>query len=111
MIYLTLMVILAVLTLLDAFTTVVGLRVGCVELNPLVGLWGVELWVVFRMFLLGCMLTTFLVGYRFCSKFFPKGVWMLGATLFMLNVYIGTVVFLGLMVLYLHLIVLWLLIH
>jgi len=111
MVYLVLMVTFAVLTILDAFTTVVGLRVGCVELNPLVGLWGVELWVVFRMLLLGCMLTTFFVGYRYCSKFFPKGVWMLGATMLMLNVYIGTVVFLGLMVLYLQLTILYLLIH
>jgi hypothetical protein len=97
MVYLTLLVTFAVFTLLDAVTTVVGLRVGCVELNPMVKMWGIPFWVMFRILLLGCMLTTFFVGNRFFLKHFPKGSWMLRTTLFILDVYIGAVVFSGLL--------------
>jgi len=103
MVYLTLLVAFAVFTLLDALITVVGLGVGCVELNSLVTMWGVQFWVVFRILLLGCMLTTLIVGYRFCLKHFPKGLRMLETTLFMLDFYIGIVVFSGLLAIYLKL--------
>jgi len=103
MVYLTLLVSLAVFTLLDALITVLGIGIGCVELNPVVTLWGVQFWVMFRVVLLGCMLTVFFVGYRFCLKHFPKGLWILGATLFMLDVYIGAVVFSGFLAIYLNL--------
>ena len=98
MVYLTLLVALAVFTLLDALITVVGLGVGLVELNPVVAMWGVQFWVIFRVLLLGCMLTVFFAGYRLCLKHFPKGLWMLRTALFMLNFYIGTVVFSGFLV-------------
>jgi len=103
MVYLTLLVALAVFTLLDVLTTVVGIGVGCIELNPVVTMWGVPFWAMFRILLLGCMLTAFFVGYRFCLRHFPKGSWMLGTTLFMLDLYIGTVVFSGLLAIYLKL--------
>jgi len=97
MVYLTLLVTFTFFTLLDAVITVVGLRVGCVELNPMVTMWGVPFWVIFRILLLGCMLTTFFVGYQFCLKYFPKGSWMLRTTLLILDVYIGAVVFSGIL--------------
>jgi len=96
MVYLSLMVTLAVFTLLDAFITVVGMRSGCVELNPVVTMWGVQFWVIFRMLLLGCMLTLFFVGNRFLLKHFPRGTVIMKTTLFMLDLYIATVVFSGL---------------
>lgn len=95
MVYLTLLFALAVFTLLDALITVVGIGVGCVELNPVIMMWGVQPWVVFRMVLLGCMLIVFFVGYRLSLIHFPKGLGMLKITLFMLDLYIGTVVFSG----------------
>lgn len=100
MVYLILLVALAVFTLLDALTTVVGMRLGCVELNPVVTLWGVQFWVVFRILLLGCMLAVFFAGYRLCLRHFQKGLWMFQATLFMLDCYIGTVVFSGFFAIY-----------
>ena len=93
--YLALLSALAGFTLLDALITVVGMRIGCVELNPVVTMWGVERWAAFRILLLGCMLTTFFVGYRLCSKHFQKGLGMLKAALLVVNLYIGTVVFFG----------------
>ena len=95
MVYLALMVALAGFTLLDALVTAVGIGIGCVELNPVVTMLGVELWAAFRILLLGYLLTAFFVGYRLCSKHFRKGLGMLKATLLMLNSYIGTVVFFG----------------
>lgn len=95
MVYLALMFALAGFTLLDALITVVGMRIGCVELNPVVTMWGVELWATFRILLLGCMLTAFFVGYRLCLKHFQKGLGMLKGALLALNLYIGTVVFFG----------------
>ena len=100
MIYLTLMVTLGVFTCLDAFITVVGMGIGCVELNPVVTMWGFQFWVIFRMLLLGCMLTLFFTCYQLCLKHFPKGLWMLRTTLFMLDSYIGAVVFSGFLAVY-----------
>jgi len=97
MVYLTLLISLAVFTLLDALITIVGIRVGCVELNPAVTMWGVQLWAMFRMLLLGCMLTLFFVGYRFLLKHFPRGTVIMKTTLFILDLYIATVVFSGLL--------------
>jgi len=95
MVYRALMAALAVFTLLDALITVAGITFGCVELNPVVTMWGVEFWVVFRILLLGCMLTAFFAGHQLCLKHFQKGLGMLRATLLMLDLYIGTVVFFG----------------
>jgi len=102
MVYLALMAALAGFTLLDAMVTVVGIRFGCAELNPVVTMWGVEFWVVFRMLLLGCMLTAFFAGYQLCLKHFQKGLGMLKATLLMLDFYIGTVVFFGFLAIFLN---------
>jgi predicted Co/Zn/Cd cation transporter (cation efflux family) len=103
MIYLTLLVALAVFTLLDALITVVGLGVGLVELNPVVTTWGIQSWVIFRVLLLGCMVSVFFTGYRLCSKRFPKGLLMLETTLFILDSFIGAVVFSGFLAIYLKL--------
>jgi hypothetical protein len=102
--FLTLLVALAVFTLLDSVTTVVGLSVGCVELNPVVMMLGIPFWVVFRVVLLGGMLTVFFVGYRFCTIHFQKGAWMLQTALSLLDVFIGTVVFSGVLAISLRLI-------
>jgi hypothetical protein len=101
MVYLILLAALAVLTLLDALITVVGLGVGLVELNPLVDVWGIQSWAMFRILLLGCMLIVFYVGYRFCLKHSSRGLRMLKTTLFMLDSFIGAVVFSGSLAIYL----------
>jgi len=95
MAYLTLLLALAVFTLLDALNTIVGLRVGLIELNPVVTILGLQFWVPFRMLLLGCMETVFFSGYRFFQKHFPRGLWILTTTVFMLDIYIGAVVVSG----------------
>ena len=95
MVYLALLVALAVFTLLDALITAVGIGVGCVELNPVVTMWGVKFWMLFRILLLGCMVTVFYIGRGFCLKHFPKGSEILEKTLIALNFYIAAVVFLG----------------
>lgn len=101
--YPALLVVLAAFTLLDALITVVGIGVGCVELNPVVTMWGVQFWVMFRILLLGCMLTVFFAGYQLCLKHFPKGLRMLETTLFILDAYICTVVFSGFLAIYFNL--------
>lgn len=93
MIYLPLLGALAVFTLLDVLTTTVGLQVGCVELNPVVTLWGVGFWAIFRILLLGGMLTVFIAIRRLCLKHFQKGLRIFEAVLFMVDAYIGAVVF------------------
>jgi hypothetical protein len=104
MIYQTLLGALAFFTLLDVLTTAVGLQVGCVELNPVVIIWGVGFWAIFRILLLGGMLAVFIAIYRLCLKHFQKGLRMLEALLFMLDSYIGAVVFSGLLALYFNLV-------
>ena len=104
MIYQTLLGALAFFTLLDVLTTAVGLQAGCVELNPVVIIWGVGFWAIFRILLLGGMLAVFIAIYRLCLKHFQKGLRMLEALLFMLDSYIGAVVFSGLLALYFNLV-------
>ena len=104
MIYQTLLGALAFFTLLDVLTTAVGLQVGCVELNPVVTLWGVGFWAIFRILLLGGMLAVFIAIYRLCLKHFQKGLRMLEALLFMLDSCIGAIVFSGLLAIYFKLV-------
>jgi len=105
MLYMVLLAALAGFTLLDALITVVGIGFGCVELNPVVTMWGVEFWAIFRILLLACMLTTFFAGYRLCFKHFQKGIGMLKATLFVLDFYIGAVVFFGFLAIFTKLLI------
>jgi len=93
----------ALFTLLDVLITVVGVNVGCVELNPMVTTWGVPHWVIFRVTLLGCMLAVFLLGYHFLMKHFPERTRILETTVLVLDFYIATVVFSGLFAIYLQL--------
>jgi len=93
----------ALFTLLDALITVVGVNIGCVELNPMVTTWGVPYWVIFRATLLGCMLTVFLFGYHFLMEHFPERTRILEITVLILDFYIATVVFSGLFAIYLQL--------
>ncbi len=104
MVYPTLLGALAVFTLLDVLITVVGLQVGCVELNPVVTLWGAGFWAIFRILLLGGMLTVFIAIRRLCLKHFNKGLRMVEALLFVLDSYIGAVVFSGLLAIYFKLV-------
>jgi len=104
MVYLPLLGALAVFTLLDVLTTAVGLQVGCVELNPVVMLWGVGFWAIFRILLLGGMLTVFIAIRRLCLKHFQKGLRIFEAVLFMLDSYIGAVVFSSFLAIYFKLV-------
>ena len=104
MVYPTLLGALAVFTLLDVLTTAVGLQVGCIELNPVVILWGVGFWAAFRIILLGGMLTVFFVIHRLCLKHFQKGLRIFEALLFILDFYIGAVVFSGFLAIYFKLV-------
>jgi len=96
MIYPTLLVVFAVFTLLDALITVVGIKIGCIEINPIVTTMGIPTWVIFRTLLLACMLAIFFFGYRLLLEHSLTGTRILRATLFMLDFYIATVVFSGL---------------
>ena len=101
--YLVLLIALAVFTLLDALTTVVGLGVGLIELNPFVLMLGTPFWVLFRILLLGGMLTVFFLGHKFLMRRFAKGAIVMQTTLLFLDVYIGTVVVWGFLVISLKL--------
>lgn len=95
MVYIALLIVLAVFTLLDALITAMGIGIGCVELNPIVTLWGVQVWMFFRILLLGCILIVFFISREFCLMHFPRGLEILEKTLIALNLYIAGVVFLG----------------
>ena len=104
MVYLPLLVTFGLFTLLDALITLVGLEVGCVELNPVVAMWGVQFWVIFRIILLGCILTVFFVGHRFCLNHeCTRTLWMLEKSIFILNLYIVIVVLSGVLAIVLKL--------
>ena len=102
--YLVLLAAFAVFTLLDALTTVVGLGVGLIELNPVVLMLGTPFWVLFRILLLGSMLIVFFFGHKFLMTRFDKGEIVMRITLMFLDVYIGTVVVWGFLVISLKLV-------
>ena len=102
--YKALLALLAVFTLLDTLTTKIGLAVGCVELNTVVTTLGLSQWTIFRLLLLGYLLTVFSAGYKFCSKRFSKGTFMLKTSLFMVDSFIGAIVVSGLFAIYLQLV-------
>ena len=93
MLYMTLLAAFVAFTLLDVLTTVVGLAIGCVELNPVVTTWGTQFWAIFRVLLLGGMVTVFFTIHRLCLNHFQKGLRIMEALLFMLDSYIGAIVF------------------
>jgi hypothetical protein len=93
--YKVLMILLTIFTLADTVVTRIGLSVGCVELNQFVTSVGLVFWFVFRIGLLGYMLATFGVGYRLVQSRFSRGVPILKASLFVLDIYMGAVVFSG----------------
>ena len=95
--YRALLITFVVFTLLDSLVTAVGIRVGCIELNPVVMSMGIRVWALFRLLLLGGMTTTFFAGYRLCSRYYRKGVRMLQTTLLVLDVFIVAVVSFGLL--------------
>jgi len=71
------LVTLTVFTLLDVLLTVVGLSVGCRELNPVVTQWGLPSWILFRILLLGCLISIFITGYYLCRQYTSKGLQIL----------------------------------
>jgi hypothetical protein len=78
----------------DVVVTNFGLSVGCVELNGFVLSVGLGLWGIFRIGLLGYLVTVFLLGYRYCTKRSVHGaLTMLKIGLLAVDVYIGLVVF------------------
>jgi len=89
--------------LLDALTTVVGLGVGLIELNPVVLMLGIPFWVLFRILLLGSMLIVFFFGHKLLITRFDKGAIVMRITLLFLDVYVGTVVVWGFLVISLKL--------
>ena len=103
MFYPVLLAVFALFTVLDALVTAVGIRIGLIELNPIVLSWGIPLWVIFRILLMVCMVITFFFGYKFISKHFPVGTQILRAALIILDVYIATVVFSGFLAIFLQL--------
>lgn len=96
--YLVLLAAFAVFTVLDALITVVGLGVGLIELNPVVLMLGIPFWVLFRILLLGSMLIVFFFGHKYLMTRFDKGEIVMRITLMFLDVYIGTVVVWGFLV-------------
>ncbi len=82
----------AVFTLLDALLTVVGIRIGCAELNPAVLTLGAGMWTGLRVTMLAILLGVFHTSYNFLSKHSETGIKIFKVTMILLNIYIGTVV-------------------
>ena len=97
------LVTLALFTLLDALLTIVGLRVGLTELNPIVTQWGIRSWILFRILFVACLIAVFITGYYLCRAHSPTGLRILGTILFLLNAFIGAVVFSSVISIYLQL--------
>jgi hypothetical protein len=93
----TLMILLAVFTMLDTFVTRIGLGLGCVELNLFVLSVGLGFWTLFRIGLLVYLLVVFFAGYRFFKSHFSRGLPLLRTGLFVLNLYMGAIVFSGIL--------------
>lgn len=93
--YKALMILLTAFTLLDTMVTRVGLGVGCVELYQFVTTADLSFWTLFRIRLLGYLLTLFFAGYRLCQNHFSKGLPVLNTSLAILNIYMGAIVFSG----------------
>jgi hypothetical protein len=89
------MILLTVFTLLDTLVTRIGLGVGCVELNDFVLSFGLGFWVLFRIVLLVYLLVVFFAGYRFFQSHFSRGLPLLRTGLIVLNLYMGAIVFSG----------------
>lgn len=96
------LVTLAMFTMLDALLTIVGLRVGLTELNPLVTQWGVYSWILFRILFVACLIAVFITGYYLCRAYSLTGLRILGVALFLLNAFIGAVVFSSVISIYLQ---------
>ncbi len=83
-----------IFSLLDSAITTVGLKLGYVELNRVVLIAGLGPWTLFRVALLGYLITVFLLSYQFFKKHSSsRALKMLKITLFLMNIYIGAVVF------------------
>ena len=88
--------LLVISSLLDAAITTVGLKLGFVELNRVVLKAGLGPWTLFRVALLSYLITVFLLSYQFFKKrSSSRALKMLKTTLFLMNIYIGAVVFSG----------------
>lgn len=96
------LVTLMLFTLLDALLTVVGLRVGLTELNPIVTQWGIHSWILFRILFVACLIAVFVTGYYLCREYSLMGLRILGVILFLLNAFIGAVVFSSIISIYLQ---------
>jgi hypothetical protein len=95
--YKTLVSLLAVFTLLDLSITKIGLSVGCVELNPFINNLGLDIWTIFRLLLLIYLITMYLTGYRICEYHSSKGLFLLKNSLWAIDIYIGAMVFSGIL--------------
>ena len=87
--------LLALLTILDALVTKIGLSLGCVELNSFVINLGVNNWSIFRLLLLIYMLAVYFIGYRIFRYRSAKSLLMLKSSLYAIDIYIGAIVFSG----------------
>ena len=92
-----LMILFAVFTVLDMMVTGIGLGVGCVELNTFVLSFGLGFWTLFRVVLLAYLLVVFFAGYRFFQSHFSRGLPLLRTGVVILDVYMGAIVFSGLL--------------
>lgn len=87
----SLIIALAALTILDIALTVIGLGLGCRELNPYVTKLGIPLWIIFRLLLLECTASIFLFGSQALSTRFQKGTLILEAGLIIINIHLGAI--------------------
>jgi hypothetical protein len=100
-----LIILFAVFTFLDILVTRVGLGVGCVELNQFVVTAGLGFWTLFRIGVLGYLLTAFFAAYRLFQSQFSKGLPVLNTSLAILNIYMGAIVFSGIFAIFSRLLI------
>jgi hypothetical protein len=87
-----------VLSLLDAALTAFGLKVGCVELDRLVLTLGFWPWTLLRVGLIVYLVAVFFLAYQFSKKNPSKrSAGLIKGVLFLLNAYIGAIVFSGIL--------------
>ena len=94
-IYKTLMVLLGIFTLLDIVITRLGLSLGCAELNAVVNNLGLNIWAILRLFLLAYLFSVYYLGYKIFRSRSVKGFWILKNSLYIMDIFIGAIVFSG----------------
>ena len=89
------MIFLVIFTFLDILITRVGLSMGCIELNAFVNNVGLDMWSVSRLLLLLYLLGIYSVGYKKFQFQSIRGLWILKNSLYIMDIFIGAIVFSG----------------